>query len=69
MVEDLNRWHPTLILINRCQNPHVQCQVMEDRHDDLLAWFSRDPAFRAAFAPYRYTGSRDDFDAYILSIH
>ena len=66
MVEDLTRWHPKLILINRCQDPQVQCQVLEDRHDDLLAWFSHDPAFRAAFAPYRYAGSKGDFDAYTL---
>ncbi len=64
MVEDLNRWHPQLILINRCQDPKVQCQVIEDRHDDLLAWFNRDPAFRAAFAPYHYVESNGDFDAY-----
>jgi hypothetical protein len=66
MVEDLNRWHPRLILINRCQDPKVQCQVIEDRHDDLLAWFSRDPAFRAAFAPYHFVASKGDFDAYTL---
>jgi len=66
MAEDLNRWHPALILINRCQDLKVQCQVIEDRHDDLLAWFNRDPAFRAAFAPYRYTRSIGDFDTYTL---
>jgi hypothetical protein len=66
MVEDLNRWHPQLILINRCQDPRVRCQVIEDRHDDLLAWFNRDPAFRAAFSSYRYAGSKGDFDAYLL---
>lgn len=66
MVEDLNRWHPQLILVNRCQDSKVQCQVIEDRHDDLLAWFSRDPAFREAFAPYRYVRSMGDFDAYML---
>jgi hypothetical protein len=66
MVEDLNRWHPKLILVNRCQDLHVRCQVIEDRHDDLLAWFSQDPAFRVAFTPYRYAGSKGDFDAYTL---
>jgi hypothetical protein len=67
MAEDLARWRPTLILVDRCQDPKVQCQVIEDRHDDLLAWFERDPAFRSVFANYRYTGSRGDFDAYVLT--
>lgn len=45
MVEDLNRWRPQLILVERCQDEAVRCQVLEDRHDNLLAWFLRDPAF------------------------
>jgi hypothetical protein len=67
MVEDLDRWHPRLILVDRCQDPRVQCQVLEDRHDNLLAWFASDPAFRAAFAPYRYSKSVGDYDAYTLA--
>ena len=67
MVEDLTRWHPQLILIARCQDPQVQCQVLEDRHDNLLAWFQSDPAFRAAFAPYHHTKSIADYDAYTLA--
>ena len=65
MVEDLNRWHPQLILIERCQDPAVRCQVLEDRHDDLLAWFLRDPAFRATFAQYHFLRSSGPFDAYV----
>ena len=66
MVEDLNRWRPALILVERCQDPHIACQVLEDRHDDLLAWFQRDPAFRAVWQEYRFAGTRDRFDAYVL---
>jgi hypothetical protein len=46
MVEDLTRWQPQLILVARCQAPDVHCQELEDRHDDLLAFFLADPAFR-----------------------
>ena len=66
MVEDLERWHPVLILVERCQDPAVQCQVLEDRHDDLLAWFQRDPVFRKIFSHYRAAGSRGRYDAYLL---
>jgi len=66
MVEDLTRWHPELILIHRCQQASVHCQELEDRHDDLLAFFQRDPAFAALWQRYTYTGSRGEFDAYTL---
>jgi hypothetical protein len=66
MVEDLTRWHPTLILIDRCQDPTVHCQELEDRHDNLLAFFLRDPAFATLWTHYTYTGSHGDFDAYTL---
>jgi hypothetical protein len=66
MVEDLSRWHPQLVLVERCQQADVHCQVLEDRHDDLLAWFLRDPAFAAVWKNYRYQGSRGAFDAYTL---
>lgn len=65
MTEDLDRWHPRVVLVQRCQDPGVQCQILEDRHDDLLAWFSRDPAFRHAWQPYRLLRSSGPFDAYV----
>jgi hypothetical protein len=67
MVEDLNRWHPQLILVERCQDPAVHCQVLENRHDNLLAWFERDPAFAAIFAHYRLIRSAGAYDAYTLN--
>ena len=67
MVEDLQRWHPTLILVQRCQDPAVRCQVLEDRHDDLLAWFLRDPAFAALFRQYHFLRSSGPYDAYKLT--
>jgi hypothetical protein len=65
MVEDFTRWHPQLILIQRCQDSTVHCQKLEGRHDNLLTWFQRDPAFRAVFAHYRYLRSSGPFDAYV----
>ena len=41
MLEEFMRWHPQLVSVERCQDPAVQCQVLEGRHDDLLAWFVR----------------------------
>ncbi len=65
MVEDLARWQPVLLLILRCQDPSAQCQVLEDRHDNLLAWFQRDPAFRDIFSHYQYLRSSGPYDAYV----
>jgi hypothetical protein len=65
MVQDLAYWHPALILVNRCQDPAVRCQILEDRHDNLLAWFERDPAFQQEFARYHFLRSSGPFDAYV----
>ena len=65
MVEDLTRWQPQQVLVERCQDPTVACQELEDRHDNLLAWFQRDPAFNAVWQNYRYAGTRGRFDAYL----
>jgi hypothetical protein len=64
-VQDLAYWHPALILVNRCQDPAVRCQILEDRHDNLLAWFERDPAFQQEFARYHFLRSSGPFDAYV----
>jgi hypothetical protein len=69
MVEDLTHWHPQLILIERCQDPTITCQELQNhdgqpRHDNLLAWFQRDPAFTTLWTHYTYAGTRNHFDAY-----
>jgi len=66
MVEDLTRWQPKLILIDRCQDPAARCQELEDRHDNLLAFFLRDPAFATLWTHYTYAASHGNFDAYTL---
>lgn len=68
MVEDLLRWHPTLLLVQRCQDPTVPCQELGPLHPDLLAFFLADPGFRllfrAHYTPLRHTR---DYDAYTLT--
>ena len=66
MVEDLIRWRPSLILVDRCQKGSVHCQELEDRDDDLIAFFLRDPAFAAIWSHYTFAGFRGEFDAYTL---
>ena len=66
ILEDLRRWHPALLLVQRCQDPAVHCQSLEDRHDNMLAWFLRDPAFREQFAHYQFMRTAGEFDGYVL---
>jgi hypothetical protein len=66
MLEDFNRWHPQLVLVHRCEDPAVSCQLLEDRHDNILAFFLRDPAFAASWRHYHFTRSIGPFDAYTL---
>jgi hypothetical protein len=65
MVEDLARWRPRLVLVDRCQSPEVRCQELEDRHDNLLAFFLADPAFREIWQHYRPLPSIGPYDAYV----
>jgi hypothetical protein len=67
MVEDFARWHPQLVLVARCQSPEVHCQELEDRNDDLLAFFLADPAFRSIWQHYRFLRSSGDYDAYAIA--
>lgn len=67
MVEDLTRWQPKLVLIERCGDPTIACQELEHRHDDLRAWFERDPAFAKLWQGYTYAGTRGRFDSYVLN--
>jgi len=67
MLEDLAHWQPKLILVARCQDQEVHCQELEDRHDDLLAWFAQDPAFRRIWQEYRYLRTSGSYDAFTRS--
>ncbi len=67
MAEDLTHWHPRLILVARCQDPAVHCDELEDRHDNLLAWFEQDPAFREIWTHYHFLRTSGAYDAYTLT--
>ena len=68
MVEDLSRWRPQVVLVERCQAVEVHCQLLEDRYDNLLAWFLRDPAFAGIWQHYHFVRSSGRFDEYALAI-
>ncbi len=64
MVEDLTHWQPERVLVERCESPEVSCQILEDSHPNLLAWFNRDPAFRSIWQHYHRTAADARFDLY-----
>lgn len=50
IVEDLKRWHPSLILVERCDDPSItRCEGLEGLRVDVLGWFEDDPDFRAVW--------------------
>jgi hypothetical protein len=65
MLQDFERWRPTLVLVARCQSPDVHCQELEDRHDNLLAFFLADPAFADIWKHYAFQRSSGPYDAYV----
>jgi hypothetical protein len=64
MDEDLERWRPAIVLVERCYDPTIQCQFLEDRHYNLLQWFSTDSRFRQIFSAYTFTGTKGRYDVY-----
>ncbi|MDE1154491.1 MAG: hypothetical protein PW735_02045 [Acidobacteriaceae bacterium] len=65
-LEDLEHFHPALLLINRCEAPEIHCQVLEDRHDNLLNWLEQDPAIRAALTQYEPLGNNGAYAGFRL---
>ncbi len=66
MDEDLERWKPRVVLVERCQAPEVHCQELEDRHDDLLAFFMADTRFAEIWRGYRFVRRSGAYDEYVL---
>ena len=56
--EDLNRWKPTLVLIESCPCSHLAGDF------DYLAWFSEDARFRRSWAPYQRQPDIPGFTVY-----
>lgn len=53
VIEDLERYRPGVILVDRCHDPvYPVCRNHGGTREDLLGWFLRDRAFAAAWARY-----------------
>jgi hypothetical protein len=51
--EDIRRWRPNLVLVERCDDPTISCGTSPSlRTVDMLQWFERDPTFRADWSDY-----------------
>jgi hypothetical protein len=64
--EDLNYWKPTVVLVEQCNLKH-DCQGIEGKTFDMMAWFQRSPEFAATWAHYQKQESFGDFDVYTLA--
>jgi hypothetical protein len=62
--EDLNRWQPSIILVEHCNVEHP-CQAIERVNFDILGWFLDSPDFAAAWSHYQRRPSLASFDVYI----
>lgn len=53
VVEDLERYRPGVILVDRCDDPAFPvCRAHGGGREDLLGWFGRDPAFATVWQRY-----------------
>ena len=63
--EDLNYWHPSVVLVQRCNAQH-SCQGLGNRDFDMLAWLRQSPDFAAAWSHYQPQPGIDGYDVYKL---
>jgi hypothetical protein len=61
--EDLNYWHPSIVLVEHCDPKHF-CQGIDGKDFDMLAWFLQGPQFAAVWSHYQRQPGLDDFDVY-----
>lgn len=55
VTEDMKHYRPSLILVDRCNDPAFPpCLELGGQRGDLLAWFRHDPAFEAAWSRYEF---------------
>ncbi len=53
VTEDLQRYRPSLVLVDRCDDQAFPpCLEMGRNYADILGWFRRDPGFETAWARY-----------------
>lgn len=51
IAEDLNHFQPSVVMIEHCDHDH-ECQALEGRNVNTLAWFLKDPEFTEAWSHY-----------------
>ncbi|SEF76012.1 hypothetical protein SAMN05421819_1086 [Bryocella elongata] len=62
---DLNRWKPQVVLVARCHDSELHCQVLEDRHDSLISFLLTSEQFADEWRHYHYTRSIGLYDEYV----
>jgi hypothetical protein len=66
VAEDLSYWHPDVVLVPICTRTS-DCQGMEGKDIDMVAWFERSPEFSKAWSRYVRQPSIEGFDVYRLA--
>ena len=63
VAEDLARWHPSVVLVDRCDDQSIEpCWSLEAFQVNLLTWFEQDPTFKAEWSHYSNSGRLGPFD-------
>jgi hypothetical protein len=63
VAEDLRRWHPSVVLVERCNDPTAaRCDSLESFRVDVLRWFEEDRAFADAWSGYSLRRSIGPYD-------
>jgi hypothetical protein len=66
--EDLRRWKPSVVLVERCADRTISCGMSESlREVDVLQWFQQDPAFKADWERYAPCGQVGYYDIWYLT--
>jgi hypothetical protein len=63
--EDLNYWHPSVVLVQRCTT-EKPCQGVEGKNFDMIGWLRQSPGFAAAWSHYQRQPGIDGYDVYKL---
>jgi len=65
--EDLRRWTPSLVLVERCADLAISCGTSKSlREIAILRWFQEDPSFKAAWADYEMCREIGYYDVWYL---
>jgi hypothetical protein len=69
VAEDLERWHPSVVLVDRCDDRSIEpCWSLEAFQVNLVTWFEQDPAFKAEWSHYSNSGRLGPFDLWCPTV-